>query len=282
MKILITAAPKTGKSTVLKNLIDQYAAPKSGFLVMRMQDRNHNNQGFLVQTLDGRTEILSHKKLINSDILVGNGHKVDIEVVENFIAVEIEKALEQSDLFIFDEIGRMEAYSGKFLESCRKLMDSEVNFLGTILFDDEPWTLEFKTHPNVLLIEVTEINRDYLPRILQAIFENVKSFEALSKSQQTFVISELLKFLKENKLIQAKKLFDNAVVYVSGKLVEKIKDEDDIEEYAIKGKTNDHRTYFNRNSDLYTCDCDLFNGRAQFEGQAGECSHIETIKILKH
>lgn len=34
-----------------------------------------------------------------------------------------------------------------------------------------------------------------------------------------------------------------------------------------------------KNDSSYSCDCDLFNGRNQFEGKADECSHIQAVKI---
>lgn len=46
MKILLTAPPKTGKSTLLKKLIDSYTNKKYGILAGEMRDENNNRVGF--------------------------------------------------------------------------------------------------------------------------------------------------------------------------------------------------------------------------------------------
>ena len=170
MKIFLTAKKGLGKSTVVEKFVRLYNKPINGFYITRMKDRSNNNQGFLAKTFDGRMEILSHKKLIRSDYIVGDNHNIDIDVVNNFLVPEIKKGLTDNSLLVIDEIGRMEALSESFLGVVREAVSSENNILATIVYEDEPWSLEFKTDPRVKLIEVTLENRDNLPNELLRLF----------------------------------------------------------------------------------------------------------------
>jgi len=163
MKILLTAKKGVGKSTVLEKFLKLYQGPVNGFVITRMKDRNNENQGFLSKTMDGRVEILSHKKLIKSNFIIGDNHNVNIDVIDSFLVPEIQKGLASSNLIVIDEIGRMEAISSKFLETIKIALDSEHNILAAIVYEDEPWSLEFKRNLNVKIIEVTIENRDQLP-----------------------------------------------------------------------------------------------------------------------
>jgi nucleoside-triphosphatase THEP1 len=82
------------------------------------------------------------------------------------IDTQIQSGLNHPNSLVFiDEIGRMQAFSKKFLHCIDDILSSQVNILGTIIYEDEPWSMKFKTHPDVLLIRVTEQNRAEIPTI---------------------------------------------------------------------------------------------------------------------
>lgn len=281
MKILLTSLPGTGKSTIIKKVIDTYSGEKYGVMALEIRDENNNRLGFKAVNLEGKRKVFMHKTDIKSDVIVGGKYYVDVEVLDTFVTNELKKGLNKEKILILvDEIGRAQSNSNVFLETVRELLDSNSNLLGSIVYDNEAWSLEFKLHPEIILIEVTEVNRDYIPEILVRVFENTQYFNQLSDSQQQFVISELTSFILKGEYIQAKKLFANAIVYVARKQVTKVYETSDTISYAIVGKTNNHITTYNKHNTDYKCDCDLFNGRGQFKNKAGECSHIESIKIL--
>lgn len=74
---------------------------------------------------------------------------------------------------------------------------------------------------------------------------------------------------------QLKKLFKNAVVYVAEGRVSHAPEGG----FYVGGNTNDHHVTVGHGGHM-SCDCDLFNGRAQFAGNAGECSHIQTANLF--
>ena len=168
MKILLTAPPRTGKSTVLKNVIEKYKGNTYGILALEVLDEYSKRVGFQFVNMQGESRVFMHTspQIIQSEVIVGNKYFIDIQTIENFAAAEIRKGLNQEGLIIIDEIGRAQSNSVEFLNVVRDLCDNNTNFIGTIVYDDEEWAREFKTHPNVTIVEVTLENREDLAEIL--------------------------------------------------------------------------------------------------------------------
>lgn len=163
MKILLTAPPKTGKSTLIKKLIEGYKGNKYGILAEEVRDSNQQRTGFDAVRLDGQRKPFMQVSSQQTDYRVGDKYNVDVGVVDDFMSKAIIEGLEKRDGMIFiDEIGRAEAFSPFFLHNVREALDSDLNVIGTIVYDDEPWSMEFKNHPGVMLFEINEVNRDLM------------------------------------------------------------------------------------------------------------------------
>lgn len=281
MKILLTGKPGIGKSTILKKVASDLKIPKYGVVAKEIRDDQNQRIGFEAVTLDGRSQVFAHKFAFESELTVGK-YLIDIKAIDNFVVPELRKGLDKSNsIVLIDEIGRMQSLSSEFLKIVGYLFQSKSNLLATIVLEDESWSLKFKKYPGVILIEVNDKNREYLAEIINIAFSNAEAYVKLTLSQQKFV-NELFKdFIAENKFIQAKKLFKNAVVYIAEGKVEKITEDSELAEYRISGRTNQHKTVFHKAASKYECDCNLFNGKDEFKGNTGECSHIMAIKVFK-
>lgn len=167
MKILLTAPPKTGKSTLLKKLIDAYPNKRYGILAGEIRDESNNWVGFEAIDLEGNRQTFMHVSKIDSPIKVGDKYNIDVGVIDNFMTQPLLEGLNNQDGLIFiDEIGRAESYSQKFMDTVRAIFNSNVDFIATVVFDDEPWSMEFKNHPDVTLITLTQENRDLVAETL--------------------------------------------------------------------------------------------------------------------
>ena len=113
-------------------------------------------QGFRLVTLDGRDAILAHVDN-HSQYRVGK-YGVDIDSMERVGVPAIHKALQQCDLVVVDEIGKMELFSASFREAVSQIIDSGKRMLGTITLNPHPWADAIKHHPQVNLITVTRSN----------------------------------------------------------------------------------------------------------------------------
>lgn len=114
-------------------------------------------------------------------------------------------------LELIDEIGRAQSVSQKFLDTTDKLLNSDNNLLGTIVFDDEEWSRKFKLNKNILLIEVSELNRDFLPDILKCLSENSERYNSFSISQKQGFDSKLLDLLQSNNVDTIKDFIDKSL-----------------------------------------------------------------------
>jgi hypothetical protein len=72
------------------------------------------------------------------------------------------------------------------------------------------------------------------------------------------------------------KMFKNTITYLSEHRYDKVSDG----LFSVTGLTRRHQ--ISHTDSRWTCDCDLFEGRGQFTGHPGECSHIQTIKVAFH
>jgi hypothetical protein len=82
-------------------------------------------------------------------------------------------------------------------------------------------------------------------------------------------------YLGDGNYTYFKKLFKNAVPYIAEGRIRRLDDGG----FLVEGNTNDHHVTV-ADEGAMACDCDLFNGRGKFEGQEGECSHIQTATLL--
>jgi len=280
MKILLTGKPGIGKSTILKKVAGDLKMPKYGVVAEEIRNDEGRRIGFKAVAFDGRNSIFAHKSAFKTEFAVGE-YYVDVKAINDFVVLELKRGLNKDNSVVFiDEIGRMQSLSAEFLKMIRELFSSRSNLLATIVLDDEPWSLEFKKHSDAILVEVTGENREHLAEALNIVFFGLEAYYKLTVDQQKFVNERLKNFIGENKFIQTKKLFKNAIMYVSEEKVKKIGDNSELIEYSIEGMYNKHRTVFNKLANEYECDCDLYNGKGEFKGNAGECSHIMAIKIF--
>lgn len=271
MKILLTGAPKIGKSTIIQKFIRNLTGSIHGIVVSRMYDENGKNQGFQAKSLSGGgVRTIAHRSLVNSDIVVGNGHKVDIQAIDDFVVPEIENGIRDNTLTVVDEIGIMQAHSSLFLETVEKLLNSKCPVLGTIVYDDEPFSRPFKNLSSVILVQVTLENRDMLPELLHIIFTKRDVLSTLSPKQSQVIHDLLQGYFDNGSFTQIKKLFNNALSYLRDDRVHKKGGN-----YEVRGNTHAHSVLHENGK--HTCDCDLFNGGGKYKEERGDCSHIQAV-----
>jgi nucleoside-triphosphatase THEP1 len=280
MKILITALPGTGKSTVIESVVSNFPGRRHGIVAREILDENGRRDGFTsINTLGESKQFMFRTDRPTADS-VGGEFDVDIEAIDTFVVPELEKALsDPNSLTYIDEIGRAQAKSQAFLSTLRKLFATKNNILGAILYDDEPWSLEFKRAPGICTIEVTSKNRNALPNILLAAFGSAPLFSSLNAAQQSKAFALLIRFLANNQFVAAKKLFDNAVPYVVDNKIRLLKKTGESSEFLVSGSTRDHAVVWNGSEEGFVCDCDLANGRGVFTNNRETCSHQMSILL---
>ena len=278
MKILLTAPPATGKSTVIGKVVESFVGSKRGIVAREIKDESGQRLGFTAINEAGESRQFMFYTEHPNENSVGGQFDVDIQALDEFVVHELRAGLaDRAGLLYVDEVGRAQAKSAAFLQVLRQIFADNCHVLASIVYEDEPWSLEFKRHPDVCILEVTPANRHALPDILLAAFAYSELLSALRPAQQAQVIAWLRELLAVNQVHSAKKLFANALGYLAGGKIQAGKTPG---EYVVAGQTRDHRIVCDE-SGAYLCDCDLANGRGQFVGKAGICSHEMSIRLSR-
>lgn len=163
--IFLTGAPSSGKTTVIKKLLQKLPVPANGFYTEEERERS-KRVGFLMRTLDGKRGYLGHERIVSHFRIRRYG--VSIENIEN-IAVPSMMPVE-GQIIVMDEIGKMECFSQAFKLAAVKALDSPNIVIGTITLGGTDFIRQIKQRKDIELIEVTEENRNTLPdKILEKV-----------------------------------------------------------------------------------------------------------------
>ena len=161
---LLTGQPGTGKTSLIKQAVALMKGEAGGFYTEEIRSQGVR-QGFRLVTLNGQVAVMAHVNIHSPHRVSKYG--VDIESLERVGVAELQKAAQECDLIVIDEIGKMELYSPKFRQAVRQIIDSGKKVLGTIMLNPNPWADEIKRHPNVNLITVTRDNHSQVLEEIQ-------------------------------------------------------------------------------------------------------------------
>ena len=168
--IFLTGAPSSGKTTVIKKVVEKLNIPANGFYTE--EERVEGKRvGFLMYTLDGRKAYLAHQE-IKSDFHIRR-YGVSVENIETIAVPSIHPV--NRNVIILDEIGKMECFSEIFKRAAVGALDSSNLVIGTITLGGDDFIAGIKTRKDLEIHEVTPENRDLLPElILQKILDLFK------------------------------------------------------------------------------------------------------------
>lgn len=268
MKIFLTGLPKSGKTTLLAELVKE-AMLKRG-LTAKEEVSEGRRIGFSLIDQLGNTATLA-RTTPATNYPVG-GFYVDLKSLDGFIDQLVD--FTPDELLFIDEVGQMQLYSEKFKTLVDSYLASENDFIGTIsAVYEHPFIEKVKSRPDILLCSVTPENRQDLKAALAEAIANRGMFNKLPLDQQSIVLDLARHYItNDSQYISLRKLFHNALRYVAEHRVES---RDDF--FLVRGDHASHTV--STSNDVYLCDCNFFNGRRQFAGKRGECSHIQAVKI---
>ncbi len=153
---LITGMPGTGKTSLIRELVEALGEKAGGFYTEEIRNSGIR-QGFRLVTLEGRTSTLAHTS-IRSPYKVSK-YGVDIQGLDTIGVPSLKKAVQNAEVIVIDEIGKMELFSETFKITILEIIESGKKTLGTIMLKSDPWADKIKTDPRVKLINLTRNNR---------------------------------------------------------------------------------------------------------------------------
>ncbi len=167
-KILLTGLPRCGKTTAVMKIISKLDGEKiAGFYTQEIRIGGIR-KGFRWCRLDGTTETLAHVD-IKGPFRVGK-YGVDVASFEKSVVpiLDIEKT--DTQLFVIDEIGKMECFSKEFVAAIRRLFKSDKSVLATVALKGSGLISEVKDYPDTRLFNLTRNNsQKTIDEILQSL-----------------------------------------------------------------------------------------------------------------
>lgn len=232
--ILLTALPRTGKSTAIAKIVAMLGKKNCGGFYTEEIRENGERVGFKIKSLNGEEGILAYISLDSKYKISKYG--VDLDTFEKICLKEIERAISSDYIkyIIIDEIGPMQLFSEKYKKMLIDLTKFNKPVIGTIFYNPYEWLDDFKKNQNVKLVELNFENRNQMPL---KIVSEVNVDESLTKK-----IKKAKRYSKEQDRFN---FFENKIKIFS--------------EHGTRTIT--------KNNGNYTCDCEYYKDN-------GTCSHI--------
>ena len=147
--LLLTGRPGIGKTTVIRRVGEALRGERiAGFYAEERRSRG-SRTGFRIITLD-----------IRSPQRVGK-YGVDVAAID--AVAETTLASEVAEVFLVDEIGKMECASASFVAAVRRLLAADRVVVASVALKGDGLIAEVKRLPGIVLREVATQNRDRLP-----------------------------------------------------------------------------------------------------------------------
>lgn len=153
--LLITGLPGCGKTTLIKEILEELKIPARGFFTEEIRE-GRERIGFKIKTLSKKEGILA-KKGIESPYKVSK-YGVILKDLEEIGVKEIEEGLKENCLIVVDEIGKMEIFSQKFREIILRALDSKNKVLGTIMLKPNSFCDKIKKRKDTKVFYLTREN----------------------------------------------------------------------------------------------------------------------------
>lgn len=168
VKILLTGLPRCGKTTAIIKIIANLNRDKiAGFYTQEIR-QGGVRKGFSWRRLDGVTGTLAHID-IKGPFRVGK-YGVDVAAFEKSVVPILDAEKTDTQLFIVDEIGKMECFSKEFVAAIRRLFKSDKSVLTTVALKGSGLISEVKDYPNTNLFNLTRHNSEKtIDKILQSL-----------------------------------------------------------------------------------------------------------------
>ena len=232
---LLTAPPRTGKSTAIKKIVNMLGPNNCGGFYTEEIRENGERIGFRVVSLNGKEGILATVSF-NSPHKISK-YGVDLKVFEDTGLEELYRSIDSKYIkyLIIDEIGPMQLFSNEYKELLLRMLSIDKPVIGTAFYANYDWLDEFKKNKQIKLIEINENNRNIIPlQIVEEVSKEDTIFQRKIQKAKRYVLEPERFTFKDNKTIINSEHGIRTVVYKNNK---------------------------------YTCDCEYYK-------EKGTCSHI--------
>jgi nucleoside-triphosphatase len=136
----------------------------AGFLTDEIREGDRRT-GFRIVPFRGQDRVMAHIGFRGSKRVGRYG--VDVEAIDQ--VVETSLSIEADvELYLVDEIGKMECLSSRFVRAMQRLLESDRPLVATVALRGTGFIAQTKQRSDVEIWEVNEANRDELPGRIRA------------------------------------------------------------------------------------------------------------------
>lgn len=162
VRIFLTGEPGVGKTTAVRQIVVELAkhGKRASGMISSETRETGERIGFQLEDISTHEMcILASKEIIQGNPTVGR-YYVNVSGIEKLDAHAIEKATNEADVIIIDEIGPMELKSSPFILAVESALASKKHIIGTIHRRySHRWIDSIKSNPKSRIIEVTSSNK---------------------------------------------------------------------------------------------------------------------------
>ncbi len=155
--LLLTGTPGIGKTTVIRKVAAALPTHRIGGFYTEEIRKSGQRQGFRLVTFNGEQGIIAH---------VGFDHRfrvskygVDVAEIDRFANAALNIA-NDIDVYLIDEIGKMECFSERFISRIQALRGIDKPLIATVAKKGGGLIEEVKQWPESELWQVSRNNRD--------------------------------------------------------------------------------------------------------------------------
>jgi nucleoside-triphosphatase len=164
--LLLTGKPGIGKTTVVLRVAAGLAtATVRGFYTEEIREGGVR-QGFRLVGFDELNCVIAHVAFSKKKSIGKYG--VDVAAID--AAATLLHPDRTADVYLVDEIGRMECLSDRFVDAMRTLVAGDTPVIATVSAGGGGYIAEVKRMAECVLWEVTHTNRDDMPERVLAWF----------------------------------------------------------------------------------------------------------------
>ncbi len=158
--LLLTGIPGIGKTTVIRKVAASLSGyTLAGFVTDEIRTER-GREGFRLITFDGSEGVIAHVNF-QTPQRIGR-YRLDVQTIDRLVRSALR--LEQNiDVYLVDEIGKMECLSKVFIACMRSVLDSGKPVVAAVAKKGEDFISEVKRRGDSVTWEVTRQNRDALP-----------------------------------------------------------------------------------------------------------------------
>ncbi len=159
MHIFLTGAKRIGKSTLLNEILAAFTGQLGGFRTVRVN--TYLPDQYTVHLIQPNG---CQKATEENLLFVCGKSNADTALRFQLLGCRALKESADADLLVMDELGPHEAEASAFQNAVWSAVEGDVPILGVLQKADSDLLKKIAKHPKVLLLEVTEENRNDLAK----------------------------------------------------------------------------------------------------------------------